>query len=47
MMDLGEVKPVVFKKPNDLSVDDAVVPFAQFITPPEEVPVTTPVPPVP
>ena len=47
MIDLGDVKVPVVKKPTLLSVALAVTPFAQLITPPPEVPFTTPVPLVP
>lgn len=43
-IDFGEVKEPVFKKPNALSVDEAVTPLTQFIVPPPDVPVTAPVP---
>jgi hypothetical protein len=47
MISLGEVKEPVVKNPNDLAVDEPVIPLAQLIVPPADVPVTTPVPVVP
>ena len=46
-IDLGEVKVPVFKNPRERSVAEAVTPFAQLIVPPDDEPVTAPVPVVP
>jgi len=43
----GEVNEPVVKNPSERSVDVAVIPLAQLIAPPEDVPLTTPVPVVP
>jgi len=47
MIDLGEGKPEELRKPRARSVLPLETPFAQFMTPPAELPVTTKAPVVP